>query len=118
MSLESHMTASEARRNLVLWAGCLAGPVAWFLQLEATYALAQRACGARSRLALHLTAMACLLLVAAGSWAAWSGWGTVGREWPSGSDEGVIARARFLGALGLMACLLCAVVIVAQWTAV
>jgi hypothetical protein len=118
MSLESHTPPPEARRNLILWTGCLAGPVAWFLQLEATYALASRACAGKSRFGLHLLSLLCLLLVAAGSWAAWRGWSAGGREWPSGSDEGMISRARFMGVLGLMACLLCTVIICAQWIAV
>jgi hypothetical protein len=118
MSLESHTPPPEARRNLILWTGCLAGPVAWFLQLEATYALTSRACAGKSRLGLHLLSLLCLLLVAAGSWAAWRGWSAGGREWPSGSDEGMISRARFMGVLGLMACLLCTVIICAQWIAV
>jgi hypothetical protein len=118
MSLESHTPPPEARRNLILWMGCLAGPAAWFLQLEATYALASRACAGKSRFGLHLLSLLCLLFVAAGSWAAWKGWSAGGREWPSGSDEGMISRARFMGVLGLMACLLCTVIICAQWIAV
>lgn len=45
-------------------------------------------------------------------------WGRSGRGWPSGSDEGIVARARFLGVLGLLTCALSAVVILAQWIAV
>jgi hypothetical protein len=118
MSLESRATTSEAGLNLTLWAGCLAGPIAWFLQLEAVYALASGYCGGKGRLGLHLVSLVCLLLAAGGSWASWKGWGTVGHAWPSESEGGTAGRARFMGALGLMSCLFCALVILAQWIAI
>src|SRR4051812_7654415 len=110
MSLKSQATTSESGLNLTLWAGCLAGPSTWFLQLEAVYALASGYCGSKGRLGLHLVSLVSLLLVAGGGWASWKGWGTFGHAWPSGSSEGTAGRARFMGALGLMSCLLCALV--------
>lgn len=55
------------RRDLLLWLGMLAGPVAWALQLQATYSLAPTACTVESKLFLHLVSLGCLLLALGGA---------------------------------------------------
>lgn len=70
MDGESRATPSDTGRNLALWAGCLTGPVAWFLQLEITYAIAAETSGSKARIGLHLVTLASLALVGGGAWAA------------------------------------------------
>jgi hypothetical protein len=103
--------------SFALWAGCLTGPVAWFVQLEVAYALAA-VFGVGSRPFLHVLSMVCLLATAYGCWIAWREWGKAGRAWSSPADEGLTARVRLMGALGVLTCLLSAALILAQWIAI
>ena len=41
---------------LILWVAILTGPLAWFLNLEANFALAPLACTGRGKMFLHLVA--------------------------------------------------------------
>jgi hypothetical protein len=51
-----------------LWVGILTGPIAWFINLEANFAIAPLACTARGKPLLYLiSGLALLLTVAAGS---------------------------------------------------
>lgn len=101
-----------------LWAGLLAAPLAWAVQLQVIYALTQWTCHSGSLVPLHATAAACLLIAAAGLGVAFRCWQAGGRRWPSDADEGLVARTRFMAALGLMAGGLFSLLIVVQWTAV
>lgn len=90
------------RENLALWAGMLAGPVAWLLQFQINYSLVQSACEAGHKLALHLVTLGALLLVSGGAVVS-------GRrlqrlpEGPAdeGDDHGTRARFMALSGLGL-----------------
>jgi hypothetical protein len=62
------------KSQAMLWTGIAAGPIAWFVNLGASFALAPLACSAKGKLLLHLVAAVSLLLtlVAAGlSFAQW-----------------------------------------------
>ncbi|WP_439621709.1 hypothetical protein [Gemmata sp.] len=101
----------------VLWAGCLAGPVAWVVHLQGAFALSAWATE-RDRLApLHALSAACLLLALGGLALAWRSWRVVG-GWPSGSDAPAAGRVRYMAVIGMMTGALFACVIVAQWVAV
>ncbi len=117
MNLTPTTPASEARLDLALWAGLLAGPVAWFVQLVGVYALATWACRGGSMVVLHLASLACVLVGVGGVLLAWRHWMRV-RGWPSDWDEGVVARIRLLSMLGMLGGSLFSLVMVAQWTAV
>lgn len=108
------LTPTDARW---LWAGVLAGPLAWAVQLQAVYALAAPACGTGRLWPLHLTAAACLLVAAGGGWAAWRAWRAVG-GWPDPSDDPATGRTRLMAVLGMMTGVLFSLAIVAQWLAV
>lgn len=118
MNAQPHAPPLVGRSNLRLWAGLLAGPVAWLVQLQAVYALAQQVCLGLGAWTLHAATLACLLPALGGCGLAWSGWGAAGRHWPSDADEGKLARVRFLSVLGLLTGALFSLLILAQWIAV
>jgi len=107
----------DARHIRMLWGGLLLPPAAFLANLEIAYALVPVACAARNTLLLHLVNAASLAVALAGGLIAWRSWNTVGRSWPDG-EAGPIGRSRFLAAMGVLLTAQCALVIVAQWTAV
>ena len=112
------LQGSGASRYPSAWAAALAGPIAWFVDLEVVYALAPHACAVGSRLSLHLATIACLGAVALGGAMARVNWERAGRRNPSDTDHGPEADVAFLSLLGLMTASLFGLLIVAQWIAV
>ena len=98
---------------LSLWAGILAGPFAWFLQMQVSYALVPWACATGHLVVLHLTTLGGMLIAAAGALIAWREWRRVGSEWPKGAG-GPQMRSRFMAVLGLLISILFFLVILAQ----
>jgi hypothetical protein len=112
---------SEAARDFkegagpwALWAGVLAGPLAMLIQLQVNYALVLWACGAGREWALHLTALLALVVTVAGGWLSWRNRRRTGAGWED-EGAGVIPRSRFMAVVGVLASVLFALVIVAQW---
>lgn len=101
----------------VLWAGLLAGPVAWAVHLQGVFALSAWATERDRPGALHAVGAACVLATLGGGLLAWRAWRTVG-GWPSGTEAADTARVRYLAVLGVMTAALFALVIAAQWAAV
>ena len=91
-----------------LWTGILAGPLAWTVQLSLSYPLAQLACHAgiasQHPRALHAISAAALLTVVAAGLLASTLW-----------RRGVHERQRFMALLGVLSCILFALVVVATW---
>ena len=87
----------------VLWAGILAGPVAWALDLTISYTLVQWACGHQSRFVLHLITLIALLMIAGGAAASWRAFG---RSPDESVDDGPrpMDRGRFMALLGMVMC--------------
>lgn len=100
----------------VLWAGVLAGPVAWAVQELGVYTLAASAGEGWSEAPLHALSFVCLLVAAGGGYLAHRAWLVVG-GWPSAADDPARGRVRALGVLGQLTGALFSVVIVAQWIA-
>lgn len=98
---------------LELWTGMLAGPIAWLLQLQTNYILAQLVCSRTSHVMLHVITVVALLLAAGGGLIAWRSWQQAGREWP-GESEGVVPRSRFMAVVGLLTSVMFFLVILAQ----
>ena len=98
---------------LALWTGILAGPVAWLLQMQTSYALVPWACATGHVFVLHLVTLAGLLIAAAGAWLAWRDWRRFGKEWPKGKG-GPQMRRRFMAVLGLLTSVMFFLVILAQ----
>lgn len=77
------MEAPDARRYwehsglVMLIAGFLMGPLAWFLDLQSSYALVKWACANGAGSVLLLIPAGSLALVAAGAWMSWASWATL-----------------------------------------
>src|SRR4051794_1048378 len=115
MTAETNQPPAPAPRDVGLWAGLLAGPVAWVIELQAVYALAEWACKSGNMVPLHLTVLACLLVALAGVWISLS---HARPPRPAGAADGGDARVRLMAALGMMTGGLFALVILAHWIAV
>jgi hypothetical protein len=100
-----------------LWAGVLAAPVAALVQLEVNYALVIWACGAGREWVLHLVSFLALALTAGGGLLSWRSWRRAGAAWED-EGAGVLARSRFMSAVGILISAFIALVVVAQWLAV
>lgn len=97
----------------ILWAGILTGPMIWFTNLEASFALASLACSGHSKGSLYLVSIISLALVALIAVFSWSQWRSLERE-PAATAAVTVARRRAmaLGSMGLNS--LCFIVILAQ----
>jgi hypothetical protein len=93
-----------------LWTGILAGPLAWALDLTASYALVKWTCGGRYTFVLHLITIGALLVTAAGAALSWRAL----QHAPAGTDDGPrpIDRGRFMALLGLVVCALFALAMI------
>lgn len=58
----------------MLWTGIAAGPISWFVNLEASFALAPLACSAKGKLLLHLVAAISLVLTLAAAGLSFAQW--------------------------------------------
>jgi len=102
LGAEAHLTADEVRwlSPLPLWIGILAGPVAFAIDLTASYALVQWVCASRQFSLLHLITLLAILVVMTGAWASWLALQRAREDLP---DDGgwPRQRARFMAVLGL-----------------
>jgi hypothetical protein len=97
---------------LPLWAGILAGPVAWALDLSVSYAMVKWVCSSQRDVVLHAITLAALAMVAGGAAVSMLALRhTAGDEPTDGGDPR--QRARFMAILGVTSCALFAVTIVA-----
>lgn len=96
------------------WAGVLLAPVAWALQMQASYMLVQPACMTGHNLALHIVTISALAIAAFSAYVAWRNWHEAGAQWPGDETGGPRPRSRFMGALGLLTSAMFFVVILAQ----
>jgi hypothetical protein len=98
---------------LPLWAGILAGPVAWALDLTASYAFVKWVCTTQSRSILYASSLVALTIVCGGAVVAWTAFQ---RTNPTLATDGgrPAERARFMAILGLTTCALFALQILAR----
>jgi hypothetical protein len=97
---------------LPLWAGILAGPVAWAFDLEASYAVVKWACHTQNHGVLPLITMVSLTVVLAGAIFSWKALIRTSNE--TSTDGGrPRQRARFMAVLGVASCALFALQILA-----
>jgi hypothetical protein len=99
----------------VSWLAVFAGPVAWFVEQQASYALVPWSCGRGATLALHLVTLAALALVAAGGVLAWRDWSASRTAEEDAAEPR--GRAHFVALLGLMMCALFALVVLVHGAA-
>jgi hypothetical protein len=114
LGASTHITAGDVRwlSPLPLWAGILAGPLAWAFDLQTTYALVHRACATQDVLLLRGITVVSLACVGAGSVAAWNALSRTANDVPSAGGL-PRQRARFMAILGLSMCAFSALAIVA-----
>lgn len=108
--------SSEPRSQLLaLWAGILAGPLAWAALLQTNYVLSYVACEQRESWMLHVATGAALLVVAAAAFTAWRAVPALGEEAheTANPDAARALRVRFMALSGLALCAWFAIVIVA-----
>ena len=111
----SHASFDRGRRIVALWAGLLAGPLAWAALLESNYVMSYVACEQRHTWMLHLATAVSLALIGLAALAAWHAAPPLGEdEHESGNtDRAAMLRARFMAMGGLTLCAWFAIVLIA-----
>jgi hypothetical protein len=114
LGAKPHLTAGDLRwlTPLPLWTGILAGPVAWALDLEISYAIVKWTCAARTEAPFAVITLACLAMTGGG--AAVSGMALRHTRGDGPEDGGhPRQRARFMALVGLASSALFALTIAA-----
>jgi hypothetical protein len=107
---------SSKRSTAAQWFGILAGPLAMLGSQSAQYALVPWSCYSGARFVLHIPPLVFLGITALAAALARREWRTGGGGEPVAAS-GVLARARFLGALGVATSILFGLIIAAMWVA-
>ncbi|MBS1818206.1 MAG: hypothetical protein JSU08_09775 [Acidobacteria bacterium] len=102
----------EPRGIAVLWAGVLAGPTAWALDLTISYAIVQWTCGGGPPVTLHLITLFSLAMIGAGAFGSWRALRAVPEGAPQDGSQ-PDQRGYFMALLGLSMCALFAMVVIA-----
>jgi hypothetical protein len=97
----------------VMWIGLLTAPAAWFLNLQATFAMAPLACSAAGKGPLYTFSGAALVLTLVGGFFAWTFWRS-GADPLKNERPAVAARKRAMGVAGISLSALAFITIVAQ----
>lgn len=102
----------STRMKFALWAGVLAGPLAWVAHQQICYALAGWVAAEERRGVLLAVTIACLALAAAGAALAWRNV-TLAADADDASGD-ARGRTRFMGLVGVLGGAVFGVVILAQ----
>jgi hypothetical protein len=97
---------------LPLWAGILAGPVAWAFDLTTSYALVKWVCASDSYGVLHAITVVAFAIVCAGAALSWLALRQTAGDLPTDGGQ-PRQRARFMALLGLTSSALFAMQILA-----
>ena len=84
----SRMRGTSRKGIAILWFGLLAAPVAFLIDLMASFAMVEWACENDQRIIPWLVTAAAIALAAAGAWRAWASWRAIGPD-PEPRGEGV-----------------------------
>ena len=107
---------SSKRSTAAQWFGMLAGPLAMLGNLQAQYSLVPWACHNGLRFVVHIPPLVSLAVAVAAAVLAHGEWRAGGAGEPDAAS-GVLARARFLGALGVATSMLFGAIILTMWLA-
>ena len=107
---------ASKRSTTAQWFGVLAGPLAMLTSQSAQYALVPWACYSGARFVLHIPPALFLATTVVAALLARREWRTGGGGEPDAAS-GILARARFLGALGMATSILFGLIIAAMWVA-
>ena len=109
--------AVTAPRASLLWAGILAGPLAFAADLLARYGLVHSACANGQTTVLTLITMVSLAVICGGAAVAWRAWQRTATAATTGGRP--IDRAKFMALSGILSSVLFAIVVGAtaypQW---
>jgi hypothetical protein len=97
-----------------LWAGLLAGPLAWALSQQVGYLFVTLNCSYNKTLVLTPVMLLTLLVAVVGTFISWRNWEQTGDDVQS-EQGGVIARSRFMSICGLILGGFSALAIIAEW---
>jgi hypothetical protein len=95
-----------------LWTGILAGPIAWALDLTASYALVKWTCLSQRESVLHGITLAALAMIGVGALFSFLALQATSADRPEDGGR-PRQRARFMAMLGLASCALFALTVVA-----
>jgi len=98
LATHEHVPTTERQRRGLL-AGVFTGPIAWFVQLQANYALVPWACSRGHRSVLVLVTLVAAGVTVVGGMTAWKSW--PGPDRLTGEPQG-IEGARLLSLLGVV----------------
>jgi hypothetical protein len=119
LGAQTDVSAGDRRwlSPLALWAGILAGPVAWALDLTTSYAAVKPVCRTQSDGILRVITVVCVAIVTTGAAVSWVALRHSAGDVPTGGQPR--ERARFMAILGLSSAALFALQILAgaipQW---
>ena len=99
-----------------LWFAFIAAPVAWLIDLEASYAIVGWACAHDDRAVLFVIPSACLVVIGVAAWLCWSSWNDL-RRLAAFEGGSVQDRSRFLAVIGLLMSATFALVIITTFAA-
>lgn len=97
---------------LWLWFGALASPVVWIFDQQIKYMILTYVCSNAGLMILHVVTLLSLLVVGGGVLVSWR---SLRQAQTGDSKNGVVARTRFMGLLGILSGILFALLIIAQW---
>jgi hypothetical protein len=97
---------------LPLWTGIFAGPIAWAVDLTASYALVKWTCLSQREAWLHAITIAALATIAGGAMLSFFALQATAEDQPEDGGR-PRQRARFMAILGLTACALFALTVIA-----
>jgi hypothetical protein len=107
LGAQSAVNAGDVRwlTPLPLWAGILAGPIAWAFDLTASYAVVKWVCHTGRQGVLPMITIASLAIVLGGAALAWAALTRTANDTPTDGGR-PRQRARFMAVLGLASCAL------------
>ena len=105
MGAQTGVDAADVRwlSPLPLWTGIVAGPIAWALDLMASYAVVKWVCHTSNYAILPIITAASLAIVIAGAAIAWKALMHTSNDVPTDGGQ-PHQRARFMAVLGLASC--------------
>jgi hypothetical protein len=104
---------SHTGASFALWFGMLGGPAAAFLNVGLSYLVVDRACIARSSIAIHVFMGTFVVLAAIAGATSW--WFRIRAGSWSDDAGGILARSRFMATVGLLTAAISVVAILMQW---
>jgi hypothetical protein len=101
------------KSRIMLWSGLIAGPLAWFINLNTNFALAPLACTAGAKPALYLVSALTVAVALAGAYLSWTQWQS-DEAAPASQSTAIQQRRRAMALSGVVLSGFSALVILAQ----